>query len=265
MMTNHSKKRKQEATCKENKAKVVKKIKTEESVNKDLKDPNEKVKKAKIKKSKKVKSEIIDDKQQSSKAVAILDESESLHNSRSDNIGASDKNKQTEKTKERRKKKKEKWAIVKEGNHVHEGKGHGKAIRYLDAWQLHHEGKENDWKFEKCRQIWLLTNAYDETKIPDSKFDSLLLYMGSISGRMREMTKDTAKRKLEEGEKLKATEATMMDYSTNESKENVAENTDKKPKRKSKKKKKKKDVPKEELSTEKVLQRASDILEMLKD
>ena len=56
-----------------------------------------------------------------------------------------------------------------------------------------------------------------------------------------------------------------MDYSTNESKENVAENTDKKPKRKSKKKKKKKDVPKAELSTEKVLQRASDILEMLKD
>ena len=87
--------------------------------------------KAKIKKSKRVKSEIIDDKQQSSKAVAILDESESLHNSRSDNIGASDKNKQTEKTKERRKKKKEKWAIVKERNHVHEGKGHGKAIRYM--------------------------------------------------------------------------------------------------------------------------------------
>ena len=87
--------------------------------------------KAKIKKSKKVKSEIIDDKRRSSKAVAIL-ESESLHNSRSENIGASDKNKQTEKTKERRKKKKEKWAIVKEGNHVHEGKGHGKAIRYIN-------------------------------------------------------------------------------------------------------------------------------------
>ena len=45
MMTNHSKKRKQEATCKENKAKVVKRSKTEESVNIDLKDPNEKVKK----------------------------------------------------------------------------------------------------------------------------------------------------------------------------------------------------------------------------
>ena len=88
--------------------------------------------KGKIKKSKKVKSEKLDEKQRSSKAVAILDESESLQNSRSENIGASDKNKQTEKTKERRKKKKEKWAIVKEGNHVHEGKGHGKAIRYIN-------------------------------------------------------------------------------------------------------------------------------------
>ena len=88
--------------------------------------------KAKIKKPKKVKSEIIDDKRRSSKAVANLDESESSHNSRPKNIDASDKNKQTEKTKERRKKKKEKWAIVKEGNHVHEGKGHGKAIRYIN-------------------------------------------------------------------------------------------------------------------------------------
>ena len=87
--------------------------------------------KAKIKKPKKVKSEIIDDKRRSSKAVANLDESD-LHNSRSKNIDASEKNKQTEKTKERRKKKKEKWAIVKEGNHVHEGKGHGKAIRYIN-------------------------------------------------------------------------------------------------------------------------------------
>ena len=84
--------------------------------------------KAKIKKPKKVKSEIIDDKRRSSKAVANLDES-----SRSKNIDASDKNKQTEKTKERRKKKKEKWAIVKEGNHVHEGKGHSKAIRYMNC------------------------------------------------------------------------------------------------------------------------------------
>ena len=96
--------------------------------------------KGKIKKSKKVKSEKLDEKQRSSKAVAILDESESLQNSRSENIVASDKNKQTEKTKERRKKKKEKWAIVKEGNHVHEGKGHSKAIRYMNC-----NFKPKDW------------------------------------------------------------------------------------------------------------------------
>ena len=96
--------------------------------------------KGKIRKSKKVKSEKFDDKQRSSKAVAILDESESLQNSRSENIVASDKNKQTEKTKERRKKKKEKWAIVKEGNHVHEGKGHSKAIRYMN-----YNFKPKDW------------------------------------------------------------------------------------------------------------------------
>jgi hypothetical protein len=49
-----------------------------------------------------------------------------------------------------------------------------------------------------------------------------------------------------------------------ESKENVPESTDKQPKRKSKKKKKKKEHPKEEpLSATKVLQRASDIIEML--
>ena len=42
MMTNHPKKRKQDATCKENKPKVVKRSKAEESVNIDLKDPNDK-------------------------------------------------------------------------------------------------------------------------------------------------------------------------------------------------------------------------------
>ena len=43
MMTNHPKKRKQDATCKENKPKFVKRSKAEESVNIDLKDPNDKV------------------------------------------------------------------------------------------------------------------------------------------------------------------------------------------------------------------------------
>ena len=43
------------------------------------------------------------------------------------------------------------------------------------------------WKFEKCRQIWLLQNAYDKSKINDERFDVLLSYMGSIQGKMRQM------------------------------------------------------------------------------
>ena len=51
-----------------------------------------------------------------------------------------------------------------------------------------------------------------------------------------------------------------------ESKENLPEDATKQPKRKSKKKKKKsKELPKEELLTEKAMQRASEIIEMLDD
>ena len=55
--------------------------------------------------------------------------------------------------------------------------------RYLETWS---EDRGN-WKFEKCRQIWLLQNAYDKSKINDDKFDVLLNYMGSIQGKMRQM------------------------------------------------------------------------------
>jgi hypothetical protein len=44
----------------------------------------------------------------------------------------------------------------------------------------------SDWKFEKCRQIWLLANAYNDERIPDSRFDALLKYTDSIKGKMRE-------------------------------------------------------------------------------
>ena len=35
---------------------------------------------------------------------------------------------------------------------IHETKGQAKAIDYLKNW----ETDRNNWKFEKCRQIWLL-------------------------------------------------------------------------------------------------------------
>lgn len=50
----------------------------------------------------------------------------------------------------RRKKKLEQGLPLEES--VHETKGQAKAISYLKTW---HTDREN-WKFEKCRQIWLL-------------------------------------------------------------------------------------------------------------
>ena len=72
--------------------------------------------------------------------------------------------------------------------HVHESAGQGKALKYLDKWDT----DSDSWKFEKCRQIWLLQNCYDLTKIPDAKFDTLLKYMASIKGKMRESALESA-------------------------------------------------------------------------
>ena len=90
-------------------------------------------------------------------------------------------------------KKKKKSATGKEGAagdvHVHETKGQNKALRYLKAWDESQNGTPSGWKFEKCRQIWLLQNAYDSKKISDENFDTLLKYMCSIKGRMRDVAK----------------------------------------------------------------------------
>jgi len=78
---------------------------------------------------------------------------------------------------------------------VHESKGMGKALRYLKTWSE----ERDSWKFEKCRQIWLLNNAYDESKVSEEVFPSLLSYMASIKGGMRQGAKDTAKEKVVKG------------------------------------------------------------------
>ena len=75
----------------------------------------------------------------------------------------------------------------------------------------------------------------------------------------------TALRKLEMGEQAEKSTTTNDEASLAESKENVPELTEKQSKRKSKKKKKEKEPPKEETLIAKVLQRASDIIEMLDD
>ena len=70
--------------------------------------------------------------------------------------------------------------------------GENKALRYLQTWEESQDDETVSWKFEKCRQIWLLQNAFDTQKISDDKFDILLKYMCSIKGHMR----DTIKGKL---------------------------------------------------------------------
>jgi len=100
---------------------------------------------------------------------------------------------ETEKAKKSKRKKvkskgKDKKKQQQPEGHVHESAGQGKALKYLEKWDT-----ENDkWKFEKCRQIWLLQNCYDLAKIPDAKFDTLLKYMASIKGKMRESALEAA-------------------------------------------------------------------------
>jgi len=105
-------------------------------------------------------------------------------------IIAKDDNEKTGLDKNKKSKKSKKG---KESESVHESKGMSKALRYLKSWD---EDRTN-WKFEKCRQIWLLHNAYDNSKVPDSVFPSLLRYISSIKGAMRQQAVDTAKQKTE--------------------------------------------------------------------
>ena len=90
------------------------------------------------------------------------------------------------KTKRNKKKKK----IGEAEEHIHQSAGQNKALRYLQTWNLSQTGDTSaTWKFEKCRQIWLLQNAYDCVKIGDEEFDVLLKYMCSIRGQMRDKAK----------------------------------------------------------------------------
>jgi len=79
------------------------------------------------------------------------------------------------------KKVKEKGKKKEKNESQHESKGQNRALRYLRAW----DEDRGNWKFEKCRQIWLLQHCYDGSKVEDDRFDVLLKYLGSIRGRMR--------------------------------------------------------------------------------
>ena len=79
---------------------------------------------------------------------------------------------------------------LKNPDHVHESKGQSKALRYLKLWYANKKCKGDEsvepWKFEKCRQIWLLQNCYSVSKVPAEDFKILVKYMATINGRMRD-------------------------------------------------------------------------------
>merc|ERR1711976_5737 len=110
------------------------------------------------------------------------------------------KSKPSKKLNKRRKKKLQQGLPIEET--VHETKGQSKALQYLKTW---HTDRDN-WKFEKCRQIWLLHNAYDKSRVPEDLFPVLLRYMESIKGGMRNMALDIANKKLKTEENDKSDE-----------------------------------------------------------
>ena len=98
-----------------------------------------------------------------------------------ENLVETKANEQTKSSKKRDKK-------LKNPDHVHETKGQSKALRYLKIWYTNQKAQEDEivepWKFEKCRQIWLLQNCYDGVRVPPSDFKILLKYIATINGRM---------------------------------------------------------------------------------
>merc|ERR1719195_2528468 len=102
--------------------------------------------------------------------------------------------KPTKRLNKRRRKKLQQGLPIEET--IHETKGQAKALQYLKQW----DEDRDSWKFEKCRQIWLLHNAYEKTRVADELFPSLLRYMESIKGGMRSLALDIANKKLKSDE-----------------------------------------------------------------
>jgi len=62
---------------------------------------------------------------------------------------------------------------------------HGyKALEFLKRWK----NDRSDWKFEKLRQVWLLTNILNEKELNEENFEILLEYITSVQGRARAQT-----------------------------------------------------------------------------
>lgn len=59
-------------------------------------------------------------------------------------------------------------------------------IFYFMQSYLQWKHAQNEWKFEKLRQIWLMDNLLDETCIPEDIFPTVLEYFEGCKGMARE-------------------------------------------------------------------------------
>ena len=48
------------------------------------------------------------------------------------------------------------------------------------------------WKFNKTRQVWLLTNCYNLQKVPPKYFKIFIPYIKSLQGRAKKIASDEA-------------------------------------------------------------------------
>uniref|UniRef100_A0A8C2J5U5 Zmp:0000000624 n=1 Tax=Cyprinus carpio TaxID=7962 RepID=A0A8C2J5U5_CYPCA len=86
-------------------------------------------------------------------------------------------------------KKEEKKKLKEEGKSIEKDKVQSNlaekvALEYLTCWSERRE----EWKFHKGRQIWLLQNMYDTTKMTDNHFKVLLAYLEGMRGASRSIT-----------------------------------------------------------------------------
>ncbi|XP_067672245.1 cilia- and flagella-associated protein 251-like [Haliotis asinina] len=71
------------------------------------------------------------------------------------------------------------------------------ALAYLNQWYYHHDV----WRFQKVRQVWLLSHMYDINMVSDEGFVRLLKYLEDLKGHSRAETTKQAETILEEAEK----------------------------------------------------------------
>ncbi|RZF44483.1 hypothetical protein LSTR_LSTR002256 [Laodelphax striatellus] len=93
------------------------------------------------------------------------------------------------KSKGRKKKSKNNPTNTREDNDDH--------IKYLEAWKT----DKSNWKFEKVKQMRLLTGMFDPKKLPENVFPLFVEYMKNSTGNARKTAVEKATQIIDEMEK----------------------------------------------------------------